>query len=323
MPASRAYATLASVVSVKRRAVALAYATASAALLLIGSACSAGGGQSATAGPREARSPARTTPSSASEPTPPPSGRLTGDLRQSSRDAALGRMQVWITNDTAQDATPVRIRFIDSRFAAPLPAERLRAIPSGSFRGYPIAYPDALPCSQRSHDPGMRRVIEVRLAGESRVRRFAVADPNRLVAAYAARRCAEVAVERVAGLAWSSDIQARPDGSASMALMLTPAGGKGRLTIVQVHGTPLLTPADGTVWRPGATVRGTDPEAVAVALAVRPSRCDPHVFMESTGATAFAVDYRLDGEPGSLVVRMGGEAARNLLAYAVQMCGLD
>ena len=296
-------------------------------LMVVG--CSASGEQSGTAGPPAARpkvtaaTPAASEPA-ASEPARPPSGRLLGDLRQSSRDAALGRMQVWITNDTAQDATPARIRFLDSRFGPPIDGERLRTIPDGSYRGYPIAYPDDLPCSDRPASASdVRRTVEVQLAGEPRVRRFVVADPNRLVAAYAARRCAEIAVERVADLAWSPEIDARLDGSAAMTLRVIPAGGEGRLRIDRVHGTPLLTPASGAVWRPGVTVDGRDTGGEKVALAARPSRCDPHVFMESTGATAFAIDYRLDGEPGSLVLRMGDQAARNLLAYAVEFCGLD
>ena len=50
----------------------------------------------------------------------PPTGRLVADLRQSSRDAALGRMEVWIGNDTARDLTPTRITYTDPRFRRPV-----------------------------------------------------------------------------------------------------------------------------------------------------------------------------------------------------------
>ena len=78
------------------------------------------------------------------------------DLRQSSRDAALGRMEVWIGNDTRHDVTPTRIRYTDPRFRAPVAGERLRLNPSRSERGYPLALP-AVPACGRHRGPGRAR----------------------------------------------------------------------------------------------------------------------------------------------------------------------
>ena len=60
-------------------------------------------------------------------------------MRQSSRDAAAGRMEVWVDNDTAAGITPTRITYSDPRFrtdAARHPAAR--PIPSQSERGFQI-----------------------------------------------------------------------------------------------------------------------------------------------------------------------------------------
>src|SRR6478609_1132226 len=54
-------------------------------------------------------------------PPPPPTGKLLADMRQSSRDAAAGRMEVWIYNDTAGEITPTRITYVDPRYRNPLP----------------------------------------------------------------------------------------------------------------------------------------------------------------------------------------------------------
>lgn len=44
---------------------------------------------------------------------------LVADLRQSSRDAALGRMQVWVGNPTDADVTPTAIAYVDPHSRAP------------------------------------------------------------------------------------------------------------------------------------------------------------------------------------------------------------
>ena len=84
-------------------------------------------------GPGRADSPEPSVPTLSPirlPPKGPPTGRLYADLRQSSRDAALGRMEVWLGNDTRRDVTPTRITYTDLRFRRPVPGERLRLDPS-------------------------------------------------------------------------------------------------------------------------------------------------------------------------------------------------
>ena len=66
------------------------------------------------------------------------SGTLTAKLQQSSRDVALGRFQVWITNGLDRQITPRGIVYGDDLLARPDVAGRLRPIPSGSYRGYTL-----------------------------------------------------------------------------------------------------------------------------------------------------------------------------------------
>src|SRR6478609_4840117 len=54
-------------------------------------------------------------------PKPPPTGKLKADMRQSSRDAAAERMEVWVDNDTAHTIRPTRIVYSDPRFRAAIP----------------------------------------------------------------------------------------------------------------------------------------------------------------------------------------------------------
>ena len=95
----------------------------------------------------------------------------------------------------------------------------------------------------------------------------------------------------------------------------------GRLTVVSVTGTPVLTAYPRGAWRPDVTVTG-DGEAARIELPVIPARCDGHAFGESGGATAFRVRLRLDGRPGELLVRMSSEGAANAIAFAEDSCGI-
>ena len=76
----------------------------------------------------------------------PPPGEIVADLRQSSRDAALNRFQVWIGNGLDREVSPTSIAYVDPRFRSPIPGERLRPNPSGSERGYPLTLPPRPDC---------------------------------------------------------------------------------------------------------------------------------------------------------------------------------
>ena len=291
---------------------------AAAALLLLALVTGCGSGETP-------RGTSPTTPVvSTLTPLPPPStaaptGRLYADLRQSSRDAALGRMQVWIANDTTHDVTPTRIRYTDPRFRRPVTGERLRMDPARSERGYPLTLPLQPACGQR----GTRGTVAVTAAG--RTVDLRVADDNDIVQRYVAARCLALAVARVADLRFSDDVAVDRPGAGSTAvltLVARPTGSPGHLlTIDTVGGTPLLGAVGGDVWRPRARVTGAG-RPQRIELPVQPSRCDDHVFMESAGATAFLVTLHLDGRPGRLVLRMSPAGASRAIAFARDSCGL-
>ncbi len=255
-------------------------------------------------------------------PPGPPSGRILADLRQSSRDAALGRVQVWIDNDTTQPLDPVEIRYLDPRFRRPLRGERLRLDPAGSERGYPLTLPARPVCAAASNRGPGRLVLTDR--SDDRQIRLQVGDDNDLVSRYVTARCLELDVARVARLSFSDHVpvpQAAQGSTSVLTLVVRPTGRSGhRLQIDSVGGTPLLGSVGGTPWQPDALVRGDGP-VVRLRLPVRPARCDDHGFMESGGATAFLVRLHLDGRPGQLVVRMSPRGAAGAIAFARASCG--
>lgn len=255
---------------------------------------------------------------------PPPSGLLIADMRQSSIDVSLGRMQVWVDNDTTQGVTPTRIVYHDPRLAKPLTADNLRTDPAQSERGFPLYLPARPPCGA---GPGRAEsgTLEVHYAGQ--VDRVPVTDPTDVVGRFLTVRCQELAIAEVADLRWSDEVP--DDGSdegavGTLTLLITPTGASGHeLVIDRVSGSHLLNSSEGpAAWEPDLHVTGEDPPT-RIDLPLKPSRCDGHAFLEGGGATAFRVAFTLDGEPGQILLRMSPEGMGNALGYARRSCGLD
>ncbi|MBC2961078.1 hypothetical protein [Nocardioides deserti] len=258
-------------------------------------------------------------------PEPPPTGRLLADLRQSSRDAALGRIQVWLDNDTTGTVTPTRIVYRDPRLRAPLVAERLRPAPAQAERGYTLVLPDRPACAARDE----RVTGQVVVRHDGRTEPVEVEDPTDVVGRFVRARCLELAVAEVARLRWSDEVVAPGDvpvqvgDTAALTLVAVPTGEPGRELVVETVGaTPILSPVDGSsAWSPRLRVRGDGPRQ-EVRLPLKPTRCDTHAFLESGGATALRLRVVLDGEPGELVLRMGPAGAAAAIDFAVASCGL-
>jgi hypothetical protein len=281
---------------------------------------------------------AQPTPSDTSVPTitvsalpePPPTGELNADMRQSSRDAAAGRMQVWIDNDTLEDVTPTRITYVDERFRSALTGDRLRVIPAQSTRGFPLTLPPRPTCGTSNDTPveldAPLGTVTIEHAGGTET--LAVADETDVAGRYTRARCLEIAIGEVATMSWSDQVTegdptATPvGGEGALVLVLEPTGEPGpELRIDTVSGTPILSPVGTDAWRPDVAVSGDD-EPLRVPLPLKPTRCDAHAFAESGGATAFKIGLTLDGEPGQVTLRMTPEGAANAIAFARASCGM-
>jgi len=246
-------------------------------------------------------------------PPRPMTGTLDAVLRQSSRDAARGRMQVWIFNGTEDDVEPTDIAYVDPRLSDAIVGERLRTMPSGHERGFPL--PLAGPrCGRVEQDPP-----ELVVDTPDGVQRLPVADSIGIVQRYVDATCFELAVRRVVDLRWD-DVVPEADGVGTLILVATPTGRPGRLEISDVGATPVLKHPTTTTWQPDRVVAG-DGTPQRIELPVVPARCDTHAFIEAGGGTAFRLHLVLDGRAGELVLRMSPEGARAAIAYAIGACG--
>lgn len=253
-------------------------------------------------------------------PTPPATGRLFADMRQSSLDVALGQMQIWVRNDTLHDLRPTRIVYTDGRFSRPLPATRLREIPSRHERGFPIA----LPARPRCDSEATHGTLELWYDGHHDTLR--VSDETDVPRRFLEARCQELAVAGVARLSWADHVRVEDrDGQpvGVLRLLIRPSGrGDSQLRIETISGTPMISTAGGEAWRPDLTVRSTDPPS-HLDLEMQPARCDDHVFMEGGGSTAFKTSVTVDGRPATVLLRMSGPGAAQAIAYVREACGKE
>ena len=252
-------------------------------------------------------------------PEPPPSGKLVADLRQSSRDAALNRFEVWIDNDTDAPITPTKVTYTDGRFQTPLEGTRLREIPSQSERGYPIYKPDRPACDSDATSGTV--TVEY---GAKKVT-VPVEDEADVVARLTSARCLELAIDEVAHLSWDDTVPAGGNGGqgsvGTLTLVIEPSGNPGAtLTIDSIVGNPVLAPSGSDVWRPDLTITG-DQAPQRLDLPLKPNRCDAHAFSESGAAGAFAINVHLDGQEGQYVLRMSTAGTANAVKFGEASCG--
>jgi hypothetical protein len=296
-----------------------------AALLVAASAlagCSSGDGSSGTSAETSGTaSPPATTRTLEPIPEEPLSGGLEAELQQSSRDVALGRFQVWITNGLDHQIRPRRVVYEDELLSRPELGGRLRAIPSGSYRGFTL---DLIRprCAAEASGPA---TVTVEYGGEEVT--VPVEDETHVTGRWADERCAELAMDRIATLEWSG-VQVQGSGADAVALFqltATPTGRAGSFTVDTANGTPLYTSADGDFWTIGQEVSGTG-RPVTMELPARPARCDIHAFGSATGGTTFFVNLTIHGKgPGTgkaqIRLAMSPEVTNQAFAYAGEVCG--
>jgi len=289
---------------------------AGVALLLALAACSSASSSTASGQPSAAPSTPTKTLTLPPVTTRPLSGTLTAELQQSSRDVALNRFQVWITNGLDRQIRPRSIVYVDRLLARPEKAGRLRPIPSGSYRGFtldlirPLCGDDEQAAATVTVDYGSDEVT------------VPVEDETKVTGRWADERCAELAIDRVATLAWSG-IEVQGSGEDAIALFrltATPTGRAGSYTVDTATGTPLYTSADGDFWKIGRRVSGTG-KPVTMELPAQPARCDIHAFGSATGGTTFFVNVTIDGQPAQVRIAMSPELTNEAFAYAGEVCG--
>lgn len=242
---------------------------------------------------------------------------IRAEMGQTSHDVARNQMEVWVANDTGRPVTPTRMAYVDGRFRGQILGERLREIPEGSERGFPLPLPTDPDCGSRATSG----VLVITYAGQrTQVR---VDDESDVVTRSVARRCADIATARVVKLRFRDRVPVRGQGAQAYGVLLLEVSptGRGAFSIESISGTHLLMPAREGPWHPRVRLSRTSRSRV-LELPFVPARCDPHGFMEGSGATAFKVAVTVGGRPGQLLLRMSPRGSAQAISRARELCGL-
>ena len=259
-------------------------------------------------------------------PPPPPTGKLLAHIEQASHDAARDRFQVWVDNDTDKTIRPTKVTYRDGRFRTPLPATRLRKIPSQAVRGFPIYIPDQPACDSTATSGTLR--VTYRVEGTSKTTTIPVDDEADIIPRVASAQCLDLAVAKIADLSWDDGVAASGDGGegsiGTLTLHIDTTGVAGStLVIDNITGNPVLQPGqpgDLGVFKADLTVRGDEPSQT-LAMPITPTRCDLHAFGESGNYNLFMFNVHVDGKPGQFGLRLSTAGSANAIHYAKESCG--
>ena len=173
-------------------------------------------------------------------PTPAtlPSG-VTVTVFETRFDAALGQVQLRVTNESGEPLTVLRAELDSSRFVSPAVFERSQAVPSGSARDLPVKLGDAV-CDDSPTSDQVR--LEFELADSSHGSVLLDIADTAILDAITEKDCRIAAVASHATIVPPETAQWTPGAGqpAVLDFQVIPTGAPGSLTIVDVGNTTLL-----------------------------------------------------------------------------------
>ena len=242
-------------------------------------------------------------PSSIAGPTDPTGVRV--EVLQGRTDIASGLMVIRVVNNSA---APVGLRsatYRDGRFVEAAHWSGDSTVPAENARDYRAPVP-AASCTDRPADPSTELVL-----ADGTVVHPPTADPHGFVARSTDDACLAAEVAAAVTLTLTGP---RSEGSGADEVMVLTLRAEPRgdhpVRIVEVAGTPLLSPAGGgSGWPVDRAVT----DVLEVPLAVAPNRCDPHAVADDKAGTRFRVSVTLGPDRSGQVVVVADDDQRSLL----------
>lgn len=255
----------------------------------------------------------------ADAPPPIPDGVSVSVIQQRG-DIAPGRVQLRITNGSAETLTITGATLTWAALSEPADwaAPRTETIGPGRVIDLPVRLP-ALRCTSVGDTASATLAVETLGGGGSA--NIAAEDPLGILPRLTAAQCDREALEAVARIE-ATAVSPRTDGAADLTLSVTPATlGEGRIELVALRGTPLLHFSEGEEATLDATVVADDVPST-ITVAVTPRRCDPHAIAEDKVGTLFDLVARVDGREVVVSLPRPQSVADALLEYTAAACGL-
>lgn len=261
-------------------------------------------------------------PGEPAEPSSRPPYGVSVSLAQWRSDEPAHALEVAVRNTTDTPVYFADVQLISPSFKI-LPPESKDAtightertdlrIPYGEANCSPKGLPEVRPATVlarvRTGSEPLRRVV------------FPVPHPDPLLARLLHDECSAFLVRQAADIAFGPVW--KRDGDLMRGTLVLTRRGAGKVAVGSVDGTThyMVTPARGSkplvVLEAGAT-RAEAP------VALSPGRCDPHAFAEAKKAFLFPVRASVDGgEERVVIVQPPADRQKQLIDYALQVCGL-
>ena len=258
-------------------------------------------------------------------------GRVVVGVTQGRSDSAADVFALTVENTTEEELAVRSAVLRSPAFRGDVVWEGDTTVPPGSTRDLRVPVPDfTCPLTERS----LVLTVDYGIGGVDASATLVPLDPFMVIERLSDGDCHEKAVAAVVDIRLSDDVVvvgSGPSATAALSLVLRPADGlgdgfddgfdDGRVTIVSVDATTLLSPDDGSPrWDVGETVSvGDDPRTVTLTAA--PARCDAHAIAEDKLGTVLQVRVRLlDGTEGPVSVAASPGLRSALYSFITDAC---
>ncbi|MFC0681083.1 hypothetical protein ACFFGH_24915 [Lysobacter korlensis] len=250
--------------------------------------------------------------------------RVSVALVQNRSDAPVRRLQLRVTNESAEELRIRTATLESTALAAPAVWEKGTTVPAGATRDLPVQFPGAS-CADGEPQTVVRMEVET-AAGPATVE-VPPADPNERMPLLTETDCFAQDVAAAGRVSLAGLRVGDPSEPAKLEVRVESAGGDTDLRVDSMESTVLFNPLDASgapsaSGEVGLELRGGDAEATALVPIV-PNRCDPHALAEDKVGTLFVFAAEVEGgRSGELRLQASPELRADLYEYFTRACGL-
>jgi hypothetical protein len=274
---------------------------------------------------------------------------ITVSVHQSRSNVAARQLSIAVTNDGELPIEITAAQFVSDQFvSAALWPKDSTTIRPGVTADLPVSLPDAN-CSATDPSPVVELTYrpvadrdgsgegsgEAAEGGEEPLRvALEPDDPLGQLEPLFITDCLQDSAAQIATITATTAPRISDGGGrlvAELDLTVTPAGGRGSLTVRAAHGTTLFSEPDPTTNAPvdrrvvDVAVAGDAPQSI-LTLSLVPSRCDPHAVAEDKLGTVFPLEVSVAGDSdpartGVLTVPASDDVRASLYEFVDRSCG--
>lgn len=241
-------------------------------------------------------------------------------------DAALGQVQLRITNDSPAPFSVASAALVSERYPASTPFDRGQVVPAGSARDLPVALGPVACESAEPTSPDAARVV-IALADGTTAETLLPLHDDAILAAALERDCRIEAVRAHAEIRPPDALEWTPGAGrpAILSYAVLPTGAEGTLTVRSANPTTLLGLVDGTGARatplPIGLVIDSSSAPTTIDLAIVPARCDAHAIAEDKQGTLMPFDIvTSDGAQGQVRIGVSDAVRTQIYDFVTDYC---